>query len=143
MWSRYAANSSGIALGFDFLVSDELRCVNYCNSFLDPPTEPNNEDFPMALISTKAKDWEYEDEVRIFQNLSDAKCEFQTATGKFLYFEPFSTSMKLREILLGVNCKADPSTINAMKRYVASSVEIYKTERSQDKYEIVQGESCR
>ena len=143
MWGHYAANASGVALGFDVPESDGLMKVNYCNCFLKPPTKPNDEEFAIALGSTKAKDWAYEDEVRIFQNLSDAKCEFQTATGKFLYFEPFSTSMKLREILLGVNCKADPSTINAMKRYVASSVEIYKTERSQDKYEIVQGESCR
>jgi hypothetical protein len=137
MWGHYAANASGVALGFDVPESDRLMKVNYCNCFLKPPTKPNDEEFAIALVSTKAKDWAYEDEVRIFQNLSDAKCEFQTAAGKYLYFKPFSTSMKLREILLGVDCKADQSTINAMKRYVTPDVEICRTVRSKNKFEIV------
>jgi hypothetical protein len=136
MWGHYAANASGVALGFDVLASDQLE-VNYCNCFLAPMTKQNAKQFPQDLVSTKAKDWQYEKEVRIMQKLSDAKCEFQTAAGKFLYFEPFSTSMKLREILLGVDCKADQSTINAMKRYVTPDVEICRTVRSKNKFEIV------
>jgi hypothetical protein len=137
MWGHYAKNASGLVLGFDIPESDELMRVKYCNCFLEPPTKPDDEKFAISLFSTKAKDWEYEDEVRIFQKLSDAKCEFQTDAGKFLYFEPFSTSMKLREILLGVDCKADQSTINAMKRYVTPDVEICRTVRSKNKFEIV------
>jgi len=137
MWGHYAANASGVALGFDVLESDGLMKVNYCNCFLKPPTKPNDEKFAIALVSTKSIDWDYEDEVRIFQKLSEAKCEFQRDTGKFLYYEPFSTSMKLREILLGVDCKADQSTINAMKRYVTSDVEICRTVLSKNKFEIV------
>ena len=136
MWGHYAANASGVALGFDVLASDQLE-VNYCNCFLAPMTKQNAKQFPQDLVSTKAKDWRYEDEVRTLQKLSEVKCEYKPAAGKFLYFEPFSRAMKLREILLGVDCKADQSTINAMKRHVSSGVKIYKTERSQDKYEIV------
>ena len=71
------------------------------------------------------------------QRLSEARCELHPAAGKFLYFEPFSNSMKLREILLGVDCKADQSTINAMKRYVSPDVEIRQTARSKTKFEII------
>ena len=137
MWGHYAANASGVALGFDVPESDGLMKVNYCNCFLKPPTKPNDEEFAIALFSTKAKDWAYEDEVRIMQKLSEAKCEFQRNTGKFLYFEPFSNSMKLREILLGVDCKAEQSTIAAMKRYVTPDVEIHRTVRSKTGFEII------
>jgi hypothetical protein len=136
MWGHYAANASGVVLGFDVPESDELMEVKYCNCFLEPPTKLNDEKFAIALVSTKAEDWRYEDEVRTLQKLSEAKCKFKPAAGKFLYFEPFSTSMKLREILLGVDCKADQSTINAMKRYVTPDVEICRTVRSKDKFEI-------
>ena len=140
MWGHYAANASGVALGFDVLESDELMKVNYSNCFLEPPTKLNDEKFLIALLSTKAKDWEYEDEFRIFQKLAEAKCEFQADTGRFLYFEPFSHSMRLREILLGVDCKADQSTINAMKRYITPRVDIYRTARSKTEFEIIKTE---
>lgn len=136
MWGHYAKNASGVVLGFDVLKSDQWK-VNYCNRFLAPMKVPNDEKFVKDFLTTKAKDWQYEKEVRIMQKLSDAKCEFKTAAGKFLYFEPFSTSMKLREILLGVDCKADQSTINVMKRYVTPGVEICRTVRSKNKFEIV------
>ncbi len=136
MWAHYAANASGAVLGFD--VSEPAQWeVNYCDRFLAPMTTPNDEEFVKDFLTTKAEAWRYEDEVRIMQKLSEAKCEFQRNTGKFLYFEPFSNSMKLREILLGVDCKADQSTINAMKRYVTPDVEIYRTARSKTEFEII------
>jgi hypothetical protein len=135
MWGHYAKNASGVVLGFDVLKSDQWK-VNYSNRFLTPMTVPNDETFVKDFLTTKAEDWRYEKEVRIMQKLSEARCEFESIAGKFLYFEPFSTSMKLREILLGVDCKADQSTINAMKRYVTPDVEICRTVRSKDKFEI-------
>jgi hypothetical protein len=139
MWGHYAANASGVALGFDVLESDQL-VVNYCNCFLAPMTKQNAKQFPQDLVSTKAEDWRYEDEVRTLQKLSEVKCKYKPAAGKFLYFEPFSNSMKLREILLGLDCKADQSTINAMKRYVTPHVDIYRTERGKNQFEIIKTE---
>jgi len=135
MWGHYAKNASGVVLGFDVLKDNQLE-VKYRNRFLQSPKPPIRKEFVEAFLSTKAEDWRYEDEVRTLQKLSEAKCKFKPADGKFLYFEPFSTSMKLREILLGVDCKADQSTINAMKRYVTPDVEICRTVRSKDKFKI-------
>ena len=139
MWGQYAADASGVVLGFDISTSDQWE-VNYCDGFLAPMKMSDDKKFVKDFLTTKAKAWRYEKEVRIMQRLSDARCKFDPVTGKFLYFEPFSKSMKLREILLGVDCKADQSTINAMKRYTTPSVDIRRTARSKTEFKIIKAE---
>ena len=50
------------------------------------------------ILTTKFKDWEYEDEVRIFLQLVDR----DAPTG--LYFQEFSESLALREVIIGPRC---------------------------------------
>lgn len=135
MWGHYAERAAGVALGFD--VANHLQIpVKYDFNFLDYPSKVD-EAFTEKCISTKAPAWSYEEEVRIGAHLHDSKYEFDAGVGRFLYFEPFSEGIKLREVLLGLNCKFDMADVQALKRQVADLVEICGTKRADDRFEIV------
>jgi len=141
MWGHYAENAKGLALGFNlpspYLPSPCSMEVDYDNSFLYPPTiEGIDRNFIKKLLSTKSKNWEYEDELRIFLELRDA--EFDERSKKFMYFAPFSDEMQLREVFLGPECKVDKSDIEQIKRYVNHpEVEVFRTVRANDRFEIL------
>ena len=135
MWGHYAERAAGVALGFD--VADHLQVpVKYDKNFLEYPAQIDDA-FTQSFISTKAPAWSYEEEVRIGAHLHQCKYEFDIGAGRFLYFEPFSDDLKLREILLGINSEVDMADVQALKRYATDSVEIYGTERADDRFEIV------
>ena len=94
LWSHYADKHLGICLGFD--VPDELILqISYdgerlllhirrqaINGSLDRA-------FMLRLLSTKYRDWEYEDEVRMFADLKEQDPE----TG--MYFKEFDKNLRL------------------------------------------------
>lgn len=107
LWGHYASSSTGLALGFasehfdkeDVLVSTGINVkYEHDRPSLNPPSENRSEEQMYALIqdgfATKAKEWEYEREIRYIVNL--AKCKLQG--GK--YFAPFCLR-SLREIVIG------------------------------------------
>lgn len=98
LWSHYADKHKGICLGFDVDVPDNFVLpISYVGSGLECCNKGSvDRDFMLKLLSTKYKDWEYEDEVRIFADLKDR----DPKTGK--YFKEFDDSLTLREIILGV-----------------------------------------
>lgn len=69
MWSHYTNSHKGICLEFDTLVDPEFFVypikVNYSENY------PNlcfmDKSFTTEVLRTKSKDWEYEDEVRIYK----------------------------------------------------------------------------
>lgn len=104
LWSHYADRHRGISLGFD--VSNDLTLpVNYSKDRVEirfEGNDPNNglsEAFVDELLRTKYDHWIYEEERRVFVGLDEGTNE------NGLYFYPFDSFIKLREIVVGANCK--------------------------------------
>lgn len=101
IWSHYALNHTGLALGFD-VNSDDILPVNYRNSRIKVPsfeTLKSSELMPFVLkaLGTKFLHWQYENEVRAFVSAE----EKDPLTG--LYFKDFDEKLVLREVIIGAN----------------------------------------
>jgi hypothetical protein len=101
LWSHYADRHKGICLGFD-LSRGDVQEVSYVEKRLrmqdeDPHSIP--QDLKDFLLRTKFKGWEYEQELRMFVDLS--KAEQEQEKGKVLYFWPLGEDLRLREVILG------------------------------------------
>ncbi|MEP4552479.1 MAG: DUF2971 domain-containing protein [Tateyamaria sp.] len=99
IWSHYADNHRGLALGFDIPKSHVLP-VEYRKVRKRLPELsklPSSKLMPLVqgALTTKFKHWEYENEVRMFSN-ADEKC---MNTG--LFFKSFDKGLVLREIIIG------------------------------------------
>jgi len=80
------------------------------------------------LMSTKFKDWKYEQEMRFFVKLS----RLQDEAGKFFY--PFSKKLVLRELILGPKCEIK---IDAVRRLVDKNVTVQKARLAFRKFAVV------
>jgi Protein of unknown function (DUF2971) len=92
LWSHYGDRHRGMALGFD-LNPAKCRKVRYVK------TRPQLRTVDLAvankLLFTKYIDWKYEQEVRMFTNLSDIDPDTK------LYFADFGEDCALREVIVG------------------------------------------
>jgi hypothetical protein len=95
IWSHYADRHRGIALGFD-INSAMAKEVTYTET--RPPFCKADEPTLPTLLYTKHRDWQYEQEVRVYARLE----ERDATTG--LYFGDFNENMVLREIITGPLC---------------------------------------
>lgn len=79
MWTFYAKNHTGVCIGLDIekvkphinymlgtMVFNDCRDVKYRDIIKKPNFYINTEDFFTYQLMTKAKEWEYEQEVRMF-----------------------------------------------------------------------------
>lgn len=104
MWAHYAASHTGVCLGIDIVEKDKIRKMVYEPERLKglfDLTKPNggaNEETLLAVLTTKYKQWEYEDEWRAFAGLDD--CDAKTG----LYYVDFGPTILLREIIVGARC---------------------------------------
>jgi hypothetical protein len=111
VWSHYSDSHRGIALGFDYLLSESLLKINY------PPVRPTvdiekissmsqSEQKAMLLriLSSKAPNWSYEQERRVVVELS--RCERR---GKH-YFIKIPEDF-LKHVVLGINCQLSESDV--------------------------------
>ncbi len=110
LWSHYANRHKGICLGFD-LNRSTVQTVMYEDQRLraalpddkDPDTIPI--DTQDRLGRTKARDWQYERELRVFVDLARATIE------QGLYFRPFGDDLRLAEVILEPRCDRELATI--------------------------------
>lgn len=104
MWAHYAESHKGVCLGFDILEEDKIRKIVYEPDRLKDlfdVTKPNagaDKETLLKILTTKFKQWEYENEWRVFANLDD----YDTKTG--LYYVDFGPTVVLREIIVGARC---------------------------------------
>src|SRR5262249_1800839 len=105
LWSHYADRHHGIAFGFD-INSDMVKEVTYAET--RPRFHRADEPTLHALLYTKHRDWQYEEEVRVYARLEQR----DTATG--LYFGDFNEHMVLREIITGPLCATTKQEIEAV-----------------------------
>lgn len=104
MWAHYAESHAGVCLGIDVTEEDKIRKMVYEPERLKglfEASKPNagaDEESLLKVLTTKYKQWEYEDEWRIFANLDDR----DPRTG--MYYVDFGPTMFLREIIVGARC---------------------------------------
>ncbi len=123
LWSHYADKHRGICLSFDvddtlviYVRYDGKRLVHDLQGMLQAGTL--DEEFMLRVLRTKFKDWEYEDEVRVF-----ARLEEQDSDTK-LYFKDFDGQLVLREVILGARCDQIEERLEAIPGAVDSNVKL-------------------
>lgn len=100
MWGHYANRHKGIVLGFE--VNDSLcNKVNYKHTLINMPKKSPHDSINDLMV-TKSHHWEYEKEVRVFQELSGTECIKE----KGIYFRKFNEDLILKEVIFGLNCSA-------------------------------------
>lgn len=136
LWSHYADKHRGVCLGFD--VPDQfLMEVNYAGERLSNKIRSElaygglNEKDMQEILTTKFKDWEYEDEVRVFLSLEDRDPE----TG--FYFKTFCDELLLRQVILGSRCSVAKTAVAGPLAGEANKVEITKARMAFTKFEVV------
>lgn len=72
MWSHYTNSHKGICLEFDTLIDPEyfVYPINVIYSDEYPNLEFTDNRFVTEVLRTKSKDWQYEEEVRIYKKTS-------------------------------------------------------------------------
>lgn len=83
------------------------------------------------ILTTKFKDWEYEDEVRVFLRLEDRDSE----TG--FYFKTFCDDQALRQVILEPRCFVTKAALAGPLAGEANKVEIIKARMAFTKFEVV------
>jgi len=115
LWSHYGDKHRGVCLGFD-VPRSEVTAISYEARRLDvelPSTVTRlPEQLERQLLYTKYEHWSYERELRM--SLLPAQLPSEGS----LRFCPFSSSLALREVILGDQC---PLALDAV-RELASSI---------------------
>lgn len=115
LWSHYADRHRGIALEFE-VAEDLANHVEYREKRVPMTAASLDADFfgdkrsgvEHAMLKVKGSDWAYEDEVRIFHDLALGKPD-----PNGLYFNPFTSRMKLVGVVLGPLCSTTTTELAA------------------------------
>jgi len=136
LWSHYAARHKGICLGFD-LNRDTVQTVEYEDKRLRAalPDDMDPDTIPMAirdrLCRTKSRDWRYEEELRVFVDLTKAKTEGG------LHFWPFDENMRLAEVILGPRCGEKLSTVATLVAKTNPNAVVFKARLAFRSFRVV------
>jgi len=123
MWAHYAQNHTGVCLGIDVIEEHKVRAVVYEDDRLQglfdasKPLGGANHETLMRVLTTKYKQWAYEDERRVFVSRHDR----DPATGH--YYVDFGPTLILREVILGVRCQ---TPVGRLAKLVKSSGKVLK-----------------
>ena len=106
LWSHYADQHRGMALGFDIANHVPISEVAYQDTLLDfndiwAARKDDQWRAVQQIFTTKFKHWEYEEEVRSFCDLS----EKDTVSGH--YFLDYGADLKLKEVVFGAKFNGD------------------------------------
>lgn len=130
LWSTYAEKHRGIALGFDVdTKATPPHDVSYTGERLRPPFEP------IKARTTKAADWAYEAEVRVFVKLRSTENEGG------LHFMPFGKSLRLREVILGPECSQSLDSTRRLVDKVSPGVVVIQARRAANHFKVVPREA--
>jgi hypothetical protein len=136
LWSHYAAKHRGICLGFD--VADSiLREINYVDERIRAEFKDDEvpDDFDKALVDslrrTKYSHWNYENEKRVFVRLDECVVEGS------LYFRPFSSTLQLRQVILGHLCDYRLRDLRNLVSAFYASVEVTRARLAFKSFRVV------
>lgn len=136
LWGHYADKHRGIALGFE-VANDLLFEAKYEDSRFHLPRDPESlrakpdEDTIHRILATKFTDWRYEKEWRLFVELTTARSE------SGLYFEEFSESLKLTEVILGPRCELPTVKILQLIASMDLRATVIKAKISHETFRII------
>jgi hypothetical protein len=136
MWAHYAKSHTGICLGFD-VPNDMPKKMVYepdrLKLLLDPaiPDDGPTRELIEKILTTKYKQWEYEDEWRLF-----SKLVVPDSVNGFFYL-PFGPSLALREIIVGARCEKSVGSFKKLLGDVEQSVEIIKARPAFESFSMV------
>jgi hypothetical protein len=126
-WGHYADRHRGVCLGFD--VDDEvLMHVNYVQERGQWPEKPNRS-FMKMLLGTKFAHWSYEDECRVWVQLTEEEGG--------LYFADFSRRMALRQVIVGAQSKITRAEVAEVLGNLVGEIEVFKARAAFRSFRIV------
>lgn len=139
LWGHYAEKHTGVALGFD--VPDNLLMpAIYADKLgefkLDMKTGRPAKSVVDALVRTKFMDWKYENEVRLFVQLSEDRLE------SGLYFEHFSDHLQLREVILGPKCGLPLAGIRKLVSGFSPEVKVIQSRIAFTRFEVLENKAA-
>lgn len=124
MWAHYAESHTGVCLGIDIVEEDTIRKMVYESERLkglfvaNKPIAGASEETLMKVLTTKYKQWEYENEWRAFATLEERDAQ----TG--FYYVDFGPTVVLREIIVGSRCT---KPVGAFAKLVKASGKVLKS----------------
>lgn len=132
LWGHYADKHQGMALGFEVPDDGLYSPVQYRSTRLPAPSGRTVAEADVGdLLMTKFDAWRYEDEYRCFCPLNDSIHEGD------LYFEPFSDTLKLAEVIVGDRATITRSEIATALGDMASAVDAYKARPAFRSFDVV------
>jgi hypothetical protein len=122
LWTHYGGQHRGICLGFD--VSEKIAIkISYQDRPLARMLEEGvtriDSELEKTLLKTKFKSWGYEDEWRVLVKLADSIPEGD------LYFFPFKTGLRLKEVVLGPLCKLPVEAVRELTKTQHPDAKVY------------------
>jgi hypothetical protein len=128
LWGHYAQKHTGLCLGFD-IPTNHLRHVNYVTSRFPWPDELNQAFMEQVLFSMFVH-WSYEDEYRAWASLRESESDGH-------YYCPFSSSLTLRQVLVGAESSITREELRQALRNFADNVETFKTRPAFRSFRVV------
>jgi len=134
LWSHYASKHKGLALGFD-VDSTLVQSVKYSSSRLNNKiargTKSITKELADLLTYTKYESWGYEREWRMLISLASAEKEGG------LYFMPFGSGLKLKEVILGSLCDSDLRKVRVLVDQHHAGVKTYRARLALRSFRII------
>jgi hypothetical protein len=127
MWAHYSDKHRGLCLRFQ-VPRNKCRRITYTAERLPFPKAPTWADAE-ALLFTKYKNWEYEQEIRMWATLEDQESG--------LYFADFDTTLRLASVIVGARCTVSDGDLREALGTQASEVRVVKARASFLRFEIV------
>lgn len=142
LWGHYADSHLGMVLGFeipDDLLAKVLYSDNRVKVQFDVTTNQivNGASVTDKMIRTKFTDWQYEDEYRLFVDLSESK---KASKPEFVDFSP---SLKLEEVILGMRCDVPIDRIRDLLGNELQGTRIKKAGMARRAFKVVEDRSFR
>ncbi|MEO9525885.1 DUF2971 domain-containing protein [Roseibium sp.] len=142
MWAHYAKDHTGVCYGFD-VAEDLVTPIRYVENLqhfapdgkIDSTLIKRNMSY---AIETKAKHWSYEEEARFYIKLDkESIAKKKTSSGR-LFFESFSKSFALKEVILGMNSEISSERVVKSLKKGKNDVVVRTARPSFRKYAMVE-----
>ncbi len=140
LWSHYGAKHRGVCLGFN-LKRTLSQKVHYEDERLLLHLSEHGElgtiddDLRDLLLCTKSRYWNYEQELRVFVPLEDARQEGR------LHFYPFNQDLHLAEVILGPQCTLSLDAVRKLTKARQPNAVTYQARLAWKWFSVVPQES--
>ena len=140
LWAHYADKHRGMALGFEIETS-KIQKISYASQRLrmvleDASGNPSiTPEMMNQILSTKYRDWKYENEVRVICALDD----IDTETG--FYFADFDPDARLRQVILGPRCTTTHQQVAEVMHHSHNDVQVISSRLAFNSFRVVRNKA--